>query len=123
MIRRPPRATRTDTLFPYTTLFRSCMITAIFTSTFPLKKKELKKFLFSLNFFMSLLTRIELNNKVWFHLNWIRNICKLWPPNKCDLKRMSIDLDIIRSFSFLRLNRSEEHMSEIQSLTSISYAV
>src|SRR3546814_9778125 len=25
MIRRPPRATRTDTLFPYTTLFRSKM--------------------------------------------------------------------------------------------------
>src|SRR3546814_14450641 len=26
MIRRPPRATRTDTLFPYTTLFRSTPI-------------------------------------------------------------------------------------------------
>src|SRR3546814_11708675 len=26
MIRRPPRATRTDTLFPYTTLFRSYMV-------------------------------------------------------------------------------------------------
>src|SRR3546814_6903085 len=26
MIRRPPRSTRTDTLFPYTTLFRSCSI-------------------------------------------------------------------------------------------------
>src|SRR3546814_4378270 len=25
MIRRPPRATRTDTLFPYTTLFRSAI--------------------------------------------------------------------------------------------------
>src|SRR3546814_8241892 len=25
MIRRPPRATRTDTLFPYTTLFRSLL--------------------------------------------------------------------------------------------------
>src|SRR3546814_19648726 len=25
MIRRPPRSTRTDTLFPYTTLFRSFM--------------------------------------------------------------------------------------------------
>src|SRR3546814_16135484 len=25
MIRRPPRATRTDTLFPYTTLFRSAV--------------------------------------------------------------------------------------------------
>src|SRR3546814_20499338 len=24
MIRRPPRSTRTDTLFPYTTIFRSC---------------------------------------------------------------------------------------------------
>src|SRR3546814_4129269 len=24
MTRRPPRSTRTDTLFPYTTLFRSC---------------------------------------------------------------------------------------------------
>src|SRR3546814_1065833 len=26
MIRRPPRATRTDTLFPYTTLFRSTVL-------------------------------------------------------------------------------------------------
>src|SRR3546814_1765586 len=26
MIRRPPRSTRTDTLFPYTTLFRSAMV-------------------------------------------------------------------------------------------------
>src|SRR3546814_690032 len=25
MIRRPPRSTHTDTLFPYTTLFRSCL--------------------------------------------------------------------------------------------------
>src|SRR3546814_1962881 len=25
MLRRPPRSTRTDTLFPYTTLFRSCV--------------------------------------------------------------------------------------------------
>src|SRR3546814_3446840 len=26
MIRRPPRSTRTDTLFPYTTLFRSSVV-------------------------------------------------------------------------------------------------
>src|SRR3546814_18074529 len=26
MIRRPPRSTRTDTLFPYTTLFRSSLL-------------------------------------------------------------------------------------------------
>src|SRR3546814_2213842 len=28
MIRRPPRSTRTDTLFPYTTLFRSVVLAA-----------------------------------------------------------------------------------------------
>src|SRR3546814_16326450 len=29
MIRRPPRSTRTDTLFPYTTLFRSIVADAL----------------------------------------------------------------------------------------------
>src|SRR3546814_11779777 len=29
MIRRPPRSTRTDTLFPYTTLFRSQRLSAV----------------------------------------------------------------------------------------------
>src|SRR3546814_1973489 len=29
MIRRPPRSTRTDTLFPYTTLFRSTLVPMI----------------------------------------------------------------------------------------------
>src|SRR3546814_18638552 len=29
MIRRPPRSTRTDTLFPYTTLFRSGPVTPV----------------------------------------------------------------------------------------------
>src|SRR3546814_15978808 len=33
MIRRPPRSTRTDTLFPYTTLFRSAMRCAVFWPT------------------------------------------------------------------------------------------
>src|SRR3546814_11583364 len=32
MIRRPPRSTRTDTLFPYTTLFRSISPTRIVTN-------------------------------------------------------------------------------------------
>src|SRR3546814_2159701 len=30
MIRRPPRSTRTDTLFPYTTLFRAAIAAVIF---------------------------------------------------------------------------------------------
>src|SRR3546814_9266548 len=36
MIRRPPRATRTDTLFPYTTLFRSGL--PPYTSQKPVRK-------------------------------------------------------------------------------------
>src|SRR3546814_8300248 len=36
MIRRPPRSTRTDTLFPYTTLFRSAVATGgTFTAAYP----------------------------------------------------------------------------------------
>src|SRR3546814_1402993 len=38
MIRRPPRSTRTDTLFPYTTLFRSafhCAVVSHFRLGFP----------------------------------------------------------------------------------------
>src|SRR3546814_20385607 len=33
MIRRPPRSTRTDTLFPYTTLFRSVIVEPVAGST------------------------------------------------------------------------------------------
>src|SRR3546814_19856034 len=36
MIRRPPRSTRTDTLFPYTTLFRSTFFPALL-NTLPSK--------------------------------------------------------------------------------------
>src|SRR3546814_13345402 len=34
MLRRPPRSTRTDTLFPYTTLFRSGLLAAYFVLMF-----------------------------------------------------------------------------------------
>src|SRR3546814_7447511 len=35
-IRRPPRSTRTDTLFPSTTLFRSCVSVALISAGRPL---------------------------------------------------------------------------------------
>src|SRR3546814_5581353 len=38
MIRRPPRSTRTDTLFPYTTLFRSLL--ACLTNASQLRSSE-----------------------------------------------------------------------------------
>src|SRR3546814_16235793 len=39
MIRRPPRSTRTDTLFPYTTLFRS-KANAFYLAKLPLKLQD-----------------------------------------------------------------------------------
>src|SRR3546814_7083728 len=39
MIRRPPRSTRTDTLFPYTTLFRSCWTCCATRSASPASRK------------------------------------------------------------------------------------
>src|SRR3546814_7321388 len=38
MIRRPPRSTRTDTLFPYTTLFRSAVFLALGHAFMTVKK-------------------------------------------------------------------------------------
>src|SRR3546814_14266385 len=40
MIRRPPRSTRTDTLFPYTTLFRSDGLSIYLRSALPLIDSE-----------------------------------------------------------------------------------
>src|SRR3546814_16275615 len=45
MIRRPPRSTRTDTLFPYTTLFRAPML---HTCRFQIERFE-RAFLFQLD--------------------------------------------------------------------------
>src|SRR3546814_18126768 len=42
MIRRPPRSTRTDTLFPYTTLFRSDMTDAELDDYFRVIRIEAK---------------------------------------------------------------------------------
>src|SRR3546814_17755595 len=42
MIRRPPRSTRTDTLFPYTTLFRSLRIMRQTDDGFRIAEEDLK---------------------------------------------------------------------------------
>src|SRR3546814_16599943 len=41
MIRRPPRSTRTDTLFPYTTLFRSTWAGAISRPCLPTQPQRI----------------------------------------------------------------------------------
>src|SRR3546814_4802822 len=93
MIRRPPRSTRTDTLFPYTTLFRS---QAIFGEATDAHVQELLVY-----------TRGERGDD---------------SVNACLVNKLAgVDLaDVIMEFGAWR---SEEHTSELQSLMRISYAV
>src|SRR3546814_8889322 len=91
MIRRPPRSTRTDTLFPYTTLFRSrCAMSAAEGRLRWLLRRGMKEL-------DVLLERYYAHR---FH-----------------------DATADEKAELLRLVRSEEHTSELQSLMRISYAV
>src|SRR3546814_9615988 len=101
MIRRPPRSTRTDTLFPYTTLCRS-----IFQFTFPLYLDS---------------TGAPLALIAGDHRPLIAII------RQVSASRSAEPLDFVITQSFARPSvptvRSEEHTSELQSLMRISYAV
>src|SRR3546814_2687325 len=122
MIRRPPRSTRTDTLFPYTTLFRS----AREAMAHPLHGP------YGLMF--SLLVGILLNAPVRAleFLSAIPPSPSIQPLWLKTLSGLSLaDVVIFSAFytvcfaAALRRNpmRSEEHTSELQSLMRISYAV
>src|SRR3546814_2803032 len=89
MIRRPPRSTRTDTLFPYTTLFRSLELP--YGVVIKIGKRLLLERQFDIDDFFNL------RQEPW--------------------------VDAGQAMDFLRLKRSEEHTSELQSLMRISYAV
>src|SRR3546814_6929534 len=99
MIRRPPRSTRTDTLFPYTTLFRS--EDRVEAGPFGLLD-ELSDTLRRLG---SPVTELqsELHDD---HLSFLL----LRPAGGCGTKREHV-------------SRSEEHTSALQSLMRITYAV
>src|SRR3546814_2570751 len=95
MIRRPPRSTRTDTLFPYTTLFRS-------PGPYPLRGRPL-----------SLCRRRPLD----IGRHQPRPARGRYARHRRCLGLGQVDADQIAP------TRSEEHTSELQSLMRISYAV
>src|SRR3546814_7602110 len=97
MIRRPPRSTRTDTLFPYTTLFRSRAPHAT--------KRGTSFRLECLNMNERLRTRFRLKSVTGAYSLLITRSRRWW------------------SGIFRSPTRSEEHTSELQSLMRISYAV
>src|SRR3546814_5876319 len=99
MIRRPPRSTRTDTLFPYTTLFRSWDSPAVPDPPIP------EKFLYC---------------QVHY------SACVAGAGGQCASPVQASLPFPRRSLSLPRRlagPRSEEHTSELQSLMRISYAV
>src|SRR3546814_5764354 len=97
MIRRPPRSTRTDTLFPYTTLFRS-----------PERP------------FMTLATQRSVQ-KFTGAISEVSAISGAsWKKGKKGLFQKAVGY---ASLGYSRPRRSEEHTSELQSLMRISYAV
>src|SRR3546814_10001335 len=106
MIRRPPRSTLTDTLFPYTTLFRS--VTAV-----GCRIGEIK----------ALAARIG-----HAHFATHRHGAAIFlAPARADQARKRTILQDIAADQRAELiggrYRSEEHTSELQSLMRISYAV
>src|SRR3546814_15785581 len=107
MIRRPPRSTRTDTLFPYTTLFRSLLALrkglGLYANLRPVRPhasvlgaSPIKQHLLH---GVDMIVVRELTGGIYFgdkqrHADSASDLC-----------------------------RSEEHTSELQSLMRISYAV
>src|SRR3546814_8100361 len=102
MIRRPPRSTRTDTLFPYTTLFRSRGGRGGGIRRAPHRR--------SLRRDCPLVRRQGRARAGWRARA---------PPRRVVARRPTIG----SAGAWRGLARSEEHTSELQSLMRISYAV
>src|SRR3546814_7779142 len=120
MIRRPPRSTRTDTLFPYTTLFRS-----------PNGDHEkLVKAAQSLGYTIPVgFARAHRLANALKHNNadCLNKLHKEWPEVSGVLFKAEGERDWYSGIELSDENiyqlRSEEHTSELQSLMRISYAV
>src|SRR3546814_3856702 len=109
MIRRPPRSTRTATLFPYTTLFRS----AGYYNSEALKRCE--------------------EDGIVAYVPPATRTGRLKAQGRFSHEDFAYDAAadayrcpagaLLRPTQGLKRNRSEEHTSELQSLMRISYAV
>src|SRR3546814_7382245 len=95
MIRRPPRSTRTDTLFPYTTLFRS--------------GRQMNS-----NFLLAAFSGAQPGPT-------LMGVDVVWAATM--LAAVGVGAVLFAIYGALTVRRSEEHTSELQSLMRISYAV
>src|SRR3546814_167182 len=152
MIRRPPRSTRTDTLFPYTALFRSVALLFLFLDVMLdllLQNQHLGVIIFLIGLGLlklqnqrlgRIMLDIGLVQIILLDLAAKRRIENLFLYTGVDIQLGAYFMDDLLLFlsalglfeffeKFLYLSmafgqkRSEEHTSELQSLMRISYAV
>src|SRR3546814_991276 len=129
MIRRPPRSTRTDTLFPYTTLFRSLPVTGNLqdgrTRQPAMREQQV---------FQEFATRAARAGTERDFQRHARQFSKRAPVGRVEgqghqgrPRLDNLQAELARQFQAevgrAQLLRSEEHTSELQSLMRISYAV
>src|SRR3546814_4708771 len=109
MIRRPPRSTRTDTLFPYTTLFRSYSTQS---EHMPASHKAHREW--------TPQRLLDWGERIGPHARQIVEYQLTHKPHPEMGYRACLGLlSLARQYG----NRSEEHTSELQSLMRTSYAV
>src|SRR3546814_6712764 len=120
MVRQPPRSTRTDTLFPYTPLFRSCPICDAYeirgrrVAVLGCSDHGAAEAIFVRHYSdtVTLLAQDASELSQADEANLVRNAIRVERAPVSDL-----------SVNVKDLLRSEEHTSELQSLMRISYAV
>src|SRR3546814_8543192 len=105
MIRRPPRSTRTDTLFPYTTLLRSSYAAGYLQTLVKVRLPNALPFIFNALKINSTLALIGAIVAEFFGTPIVGMGFRI----STEIGRMNV--------------RSEEHTSELQSLMRNSYAV
>src|SRR3546814_8206527 len=110
MIRRPPRSTRTDTLVPYTTLFRSQ------APSHTLRDLLAQETMAEAAIWMAAAAVLTL---------FITSMGTLLIWRQVKLTRQAVEdtSDATEAMREANVIRSEEHTSELQSLMRISYAV
>src|SRR3546814_10389891 len=132
MIRRPPRSTRTDTLCPDTTLFRSVFavgeagraLCPVFVKARAEKSEAYARYVGFIEGYLTAANRYEPNTfdlTPWHNANAFALILY----KHCQKEENAKDaLAMVAQKLVLAMKpRSEEHTSELQSLMRISYAV
>src|SRR3546814_10603284 len=107
MILRPPRSTRTDTLFPVTTLFRSSL-----SPSSPRRRSYFRDFV------------VANRKSVWKYTALMYRRSAISTASDDLAPELKSFRTLLSTLTYMRDSlRSEEHTSELQSLLRISYAV